>query len=137
MASRDRLLRRIGDINDFSRPRPLVTLDEFFEGNRDPGSIGYNLPDPPDPQEFRGFLTSISERDVVSAVLIEVTDLEDPDGWPSSDTAWVITSAMIDEVASWVPERFRPDEYLDGFPESGVEPHEVRAGFRAVGLWYD
>lgn len=137
MASRERLLRRIGDINDFSRPRPLVTLDEFFEGNRDPGSIGYNLPDPPDPQEFRSFLGSISERDVVCAVLVEVKDLEDPDGWPSSDTAWVITSAGIDDVAAWVPKRFRPDDYLAGFPESGVEPYEIPTGFRSVGLWYD
>ena len=52
---------------------------------------------------------------------------------PSAEAPVVVR----DEVASWVPERFRPDEYLDGFPESGVEPHEVRAGFRAVGLWYD
>jgi hypothetical protein len=40
MDSRERLLQRIGDINDRSRPRPLVTLDEFFDGNDDPGVAG-------------------------------------------------------------------------------------------------
>jgi hypothetical protein len=52
LEARDRLLARIGDVNDFSRPRPLVTLAEFFEGNTDPASIGYNLPGDPSPQDF-------------------------------------------------------------------------------------
>lgn len=33
--ARAKLLERIGDINDFSRPCPLVSLDLFFEGNDD------------------------------------------------------------------------------------------------------
>ena len=34
-----------GYINQLSLPRPLLTLEEFFEGNDNYGSIGCNLPD--------------------------------------------------------------------------------------------
>jgi len=51
MEAHKRLLERInrnGDINYDIVPRPLVTLEEFFEGNKDYGSIGYNFyPDQP------------------------------------------------------------------------------------------
>jgi hypothetical protein len=83
---RDRLLRRIGDINNGSGPCPLVTLEEFFEGNHDYGSIGYNLPDPPSPQEFYAFLLQVRSRADVRDVRIAVMDLPDPNGWPSTDT---------------------------------------------------
>lgn len=142
MSPRDRLLARIGDINDFSRPRPLVTLEEFFEGNDDPGSIGYNLPDPPEPREFYKFLLGLRAKGEVTDIRIEVKDLEDPDGWPSSDTIWIITTASPRDVRSWFPERLAPDEVLDGFEpygkqEPGLEAYSIPKGSRAVGLWYD
>jgi hypothetical protein len=139
MNPRDRLLARIGDINDFSRPRPLVTLEEFFDGNDDPASIGYNLPDPPEPREFYKLLVQIRKRPDVGDVRIEVKDLEDPDGWPSTDTIWVITSALPQEVRSWFPERLAPDEVVDGFAgsASSLETYSIPKGMRAVGIWYD
>jgi hypothetical protein len=139
MEARDRLLARIGDINDFTRPRPLVTLEEFFEGNDDPGSIGYNLPDPPAPREFYELLLAIRNRPGVSDVRIEVKDLEDPDGWPSTDTLWIITTATPQEIRSWFPQRFAPDEVIDGFEgsPSAVETYAIPKGMRAVGIWYD
>ena len=137
MEERQRLLDRIGDINDMSLPRPLVTLDEFFEGNDDPGSIGYNLPDPLSPQEFRQALDTVEARKDVDAVMIEVKDLEDPEGWPSTDTVWVITTAEAESVPAWLPESLRPDDVIDGFPPSGIDPYELPPGFRAVGLFYD
>ena len=139
MDARRRLLARIGDINDFSRPRPLVTLEEFFEGNDDPGSIGYNLADPPEPREFYELLRQLRDREDVRDVRIEVMDLEDPEGWPLTDTIWIITSAPPDTVRSWFPKRLAPSEMLDGFAESvrEIEAYEVPPGLRAVGAWYD
>ena len=137
--ARQRLLARIGDINDFSRPRPLVTLEEFFEGNDDPGSIGYNLADPPEPREFYELLRQLRDREDVRDVRIEVMDLEDPQDWPLTDTIWIITSAPPDTVRSWFPKRLAPSEMLDGFAESlrETEAYEVPPGLRAVGAWYD
>lgn len=139
MNPRERLLSRIGDVNDPSRPRPLVTLEEFFEGNNDPASIGYNLPDPPEPREFYELLLQLRKRQSVADVRIAVMDLEDPDGWPSSDTIWIITSAAPAEVRSWFPERLAPDDVIDGFQSDArtLEAYSIPAGMRAVGIWYD
>jgi hypothetical protein len=135
---RDRLLARIGDINDFSRPRPLVTLEEFFEGNNDAGSIGYNLPDPPQPEEFYKLLLEIRKRPGVSDIRIEVMDREDAEGWPSSNTIWIITTVSSQEVRTWFPKRLAPSEIINGFEAapSPVEKYSVPQGMHAVGLWY-
>lgn len=139
MDPRARLLERIGDINDFSRPRPLVTLEEFFTGNDDYGSIGYNLPEQPSPQEFFQILRRIRDRENVADVRIEVQDHEDPQGWPSSDTVWIVTSALADDVTSWLPDAVKPDDLVLGFgiSETKTEPYELPANMNAIGIWYD
>lgn len=136
---RGKLLARIGNINDFSKPRPLVTLGEFFEGNNDPASIGYNLSDSPSPPELYQLLQTIAKRPEVRDVRIEVKDLEDPNGWPSTDTIWVITTASPEELRSWLPNPVAPDEVFEGFGKSAspVEVYEVPPGYSAIGLWYD
>ncbi len=139
MDPRSTILDRIGDINDFSRPRPLVTLEEFFAGNDDYASIGYNLPDQPPPQEFFRLLREIRDRSDVADVRIEVKDLEDPDGWPSTDTIWVITTANGDDVVSWLPDAVKPDDVLSGFDasEASIEAYDLPQDMNAVGIWYD
>ncbi|WP_163505057.1 hypothetical protein [Fodinicola acaciae] len=138
MNPRQRLLDRIGDINDVDRPRPLVTLAEFFDGNDDPASIGYNLPAPPAPAEFAELLSSIARRDDVIDVRIEVKDLEDPDGWPSSDSIWIFTTADLSTVQKWFPERFVPDEWhLVTELEETTEPYQIPAGAHGIHAWYD
>jgi hypothetical protein len=116
-----------------------VSLGEFFEGNDDPASIGYNLPDPPAPSDFYKLLLEIRKRPGVHDVRIEVKDLEDPDGWPSTDTIWIIATASAQEVWSWFPQRLAPDDVMDGFEASAspVEKHSIPGGMRAVGVWYD
>jgi hypothetical protein len=138
LTARARLLARIGDINDLSRPRPLVTIDEFFDGNDDYGSIGYNLPDPPDPQEFYRLLSTIAAQPEVGDVRIEVKDLEDPDGWPATDTIWIFTTASPDAVRGWFPERLAPDEWWTPEDiEHEVEPYSPPPGMQAVLAFYD
>ncbi len=138
MDARTRLLNRIGDINNFDLPRPLVSLEEFFEDNDDWGSIGYNLPDQVAPQEFYQTLKPIRDRDDVGDVLIEVKDLEDPDGWPSTDTIWVITSMPCKELDELIPDKMKPDDWLNYPPEVGkIEPIVIPDGMQALGIWYD
>ena len=63
---------------------------------------------------------------------------DDPDAWPFSDTVWVVTSAAVDTVRSWMPERLAPDDVLDGFPKDrAIEGCPLPSGMRAAGLWYD
>ena len=140
-AAREKLLRRInrnGDFNDPAVPRPLVTLEEFFEGNNDFGSIGYNFADQPSPAEFYELFKGIRDKPEVADVLVEVKDLEDPDGWPATDTIWIITGAPTDDVNRWLGHRFRADELIQGFPTHyPVEKYDLPAGMQALGVWWD
>jgi hypothetical protein len=138
-AAHAKLVARIGDVNNPTHPRPLVTLAEFFEGNDDYGSIGYNLPDSPSPQEWYTLLKEMAARSEVRDVRIAVNQLEVPEEWPSTDTIWVITTASPEEVQSWLPEKLRPDDVILGFKDwpGPYEKYDVPVGYRAIGLWYD
>lgn len=131
-------MNRSGDVNDPATPRPLLTLEEFFEGNDDFGSIGYNLPDQPSPAEFYSLLKEIRDRTDVADVRIEILDHPDPSAWPSSDTVWIITTAFPDQVKEWLDERIRPDDVLDGWTgDRPREPCAVPPGHRPIGVWWD
>ena len=49
MTARERLILRIKALGlpSYEGPRPLVSLEEYFDGNDDLGSIGCNLSDHP------------------------------------------------------------------------------------------
>jgi hypothetical protein len=132
-------INRGGDFNDPVVPRPLVTLAEFFEGNGDHGSIGYNFyPDQPSPAEFYALFSGIALRPDVAKVLVEVSQQEMPDEWPSADTVWIFTSASLEEVTQWLGERFFPDELWDGWTDHiKREIVDVPVGTRPVGVWWD
>jgi hypothetical protein len=138
---RQQLLKRInrsGDINDPDVPRPLVYLEEFFEGNSDFGSIGYNLTDQPSPAEFYEFFKAIRDKPEVGDVLVEVKDLEDPEGWPATDTIWIIINATVADVARWLSQRFAADELIEGFHTTyPIEKYDLPAGMQAIGVWWD
>ena len=138
MDTRKRLLERIGGINDFNLPRPLVSLELFFDGNDDCGSIGYNLPDQISPQQFREILQPIRDRKDVADILIEIKDLEDLDGWPSTDTIWVVTSMNREQLNELIPEKIKPDDWLSYPRELGdMDPIDVPDQMQAFGIWYD
>jgi len=110
-----RVLARVGPLDDPDHPRPLLTLEEFFEGNDDPGGV----------HDAR----------------VQAKDLEGD--WPSSDSVWIIADAGTDRatVMSWFPEDLAPDEIeahadLTELDEP-VEPYEMPPGTVAVLAWYD
>ncbi len=142
MTPLDLLVARInrgGRINDPTTPRPLVTLEEFFEGNSDYSSIGYNFHiDQPLPAEFYELFKQIRARSEVGNVRIQVSQHEDPEGWPSTDTVWIITRASPEDVADWLGERFRADELIVGWPDAWpVETYSIPPGMQAIGAWWD
>jgi hypothetical protein len=128
---------RLGDPNDMATPRPLLTIAEFFEGNNCIGSIGCNLSSTPAPKRFYEFFTQIAARADVKDIRVQVTVFDDPE-WPFSETVYIMTSATLDEVASWFEDDIRPDEVSEGF-RSGVEhePYQIPMGTRPVLCWWD
>ena len=118
--------------------RPLVvSLDEFFDGNHDYGSIGCNLSDHPGPQAFRVTLQKLREHRDVQDVLIELHGFEDESSSPFSEVVYIITSLPVEAVADQVA-NLQPDEVGEGFYTTEPEglPH-LRPGFRVVRLWWD
>lgn len=131
-------VRRHGDPNVAETPRPLLTLAEFFEGNFYTGSIGCNLNPTPEPAEFRSLLQEIASRPEVADVRVQITMFDDPEGWPFSDTVWVITRASPEEVASWFGGDVRPDDCWRGWTEgTKFEACSVPAGTSPVACWWD
>lgn len=128
---------RNGDVNEPTTTRPLLTLEEFFEGNEFAGSIWCNLSSAPEPEQVFEILKGIRSRSNVADVRIEVTMFDDPD-WPFSDCIWVITSATPEEVQTWFDDDFAPDDVWSGWNSDRTFEHvEVPTGMQPVGCFYD
>jgi hypothetical protein len=132
-----RRINRYGDVNHPETPRPLLSLEDFFEGNDDYGSIGYNFyPDQPPPTEFYALFLNIRQRSDVADVLVEVSQHEVPEEWPSADTVWIITTASPAEIRAWLGERFKPDEIYDGWTEyRRREDYSTPKGMKPIGIY--
>lgn len=86
----------------------LVTVDEFFDGNADLGSIGCNLVPHPGLDVFYRLLKSLEARADVSDVLLRICDVDEGD-WPFSETVLVAGSIPL-ETLSELTEPLEPTE---------------------------
>ena len=133
------LLERIIALGLLSPNLPLVTLEEFFEGNDDYGSIGCNLTPMLGPAFFFETLKHIRSLPNVWNVLVEVAEFEPEEflTWPFSDTVYVFTNANPDKVAQWVAP-IKPDAIQEGFSN---EKHRYAppntANFKYFSLWWN
>jgi hypothetical protein len=136
----ERVTKRVnqnGDVNEPGVPRPLLTLEEFFDGNDVVGSICCNLPAVTAPRDMHAVLARIRSRPDVADVRVQITMFDDP-AWPFSDTVWVITTARAEDVNGWFPSDLAPDSCSEGWSDDVVyEPLAVRAGMRPVACWWD
>jgi len=128
-------VNRLGDVNNLRTPRPLLTIEEFFEGNDAIGSIGCNLDNEPTPAEFYELFKAISLKPWVKDIRVVVTVFDTPE-WPFSDNVLIMTSAAPAEVHSWFPERLRPDD-VDQGDLRGCEPYKLPEGTRPVVCFWD
>jgi hypothetical protein len=127
---------RNGNPEDPETPRPLLSINEFFDGNSIVGSIGCNLEYCPAPSEFYELLTTIAQRPEVKDIRVQVTAFDVPE-WPFSDTIYIMTSAPPDDVAGWFPDELKPDEIAAGFIDQPYEEYEVPAGVQPICCWWD
>ena len=141
MTVRDALIAKVRaqGLPDGEGPLPVVSVEEFFTGNDDMGSIGCNLVDHPGVDSFYRLLREIRARPDVQDVLVGIYEVEegDPSMWPFSERVYVLTSASVDEIRELLAP-LDPDEVFEGWmgdkpsaAPSVAEPNKV------VTAWWD
>ncbi len=118
---------------------PLISLEDFFIGNDDEGSIGCNLMRHPGMNAFYDTLKEIRAQPTVQDVLVQITDLmeEDVDMWPFSDTVYVIADATQKEVEAWL-EKLHPDEAPEENMGNRVsDALKLQPGMKVFIAWWD
>jgi hypothetical protein len=110
------LLARIDELGG-EEAYPVVPLELFFDGNDDAASIGPNLDPHPGMPTFARVLGAIRDRDEVSSVVLQVSEVLGDDEWPFVDAAYVITTASPEDVHEWAGE-LEPDEYVEDTPRT-------------------
>ena len=117
---RARLVAKLRDQQRGDSSWCVVSLEEFFVGNSDCGSIGPNMDGPLGPQAFYSVLKSIRERESVQDILVGISEVvDDPRSWPFAYRVHVITSASVNSVREWLSP-LQPDEIVGGW--GGYEP---------------
>jgi hypothetical protein len=78
----------------------VASVERFFDGNDDPGSIGWDLTEPHDIDAFQDLLTGLLRRPDVEAVYARIVDLDmgEDDCWPSADIFFVVGTISADEL---------------------------------------
>ncbi len=139
MGDRESLIAKIeAQRSSASDGEVIVSLEDFFTGNDDVGSIGCNLGgEQPAISEFYRVLKVIRSKPEVQDVLVRICEYDDPPSWPYTDTVHIITSAQIEKVEEWVvplkPDEIYP-EWMYGKPAAAPEP---KSGMKSYSVWWD
>jgi hypothetical protein len=139
MTDREKLIAKIMRQNPEGELREIVvSLEDFFTGNDDRGSIGPNLGEKQLPiAEFYRRLREIRSKPNVQDVLVRIYEYDDPTSWPYTDTVYIISSAPLEEVKKWVSPLL-PDEvnseWMYGKPPAAPE---VKSGMIPYSVWWD
>jgi hypothetical protein len=102
-------------------PPPIVSLEDFFEGNTVTHSIAPNLDeDHPGLPFMYEKLKQIRERPDVQDVVVNIYDLADiifdsQPGWPSAENVHILTSASEDDLGKWA-DGLKSDGAFIGWP---------------------
>lgn len=131
------LLEKIRSQDAGTKGHAVVPLEEFFEGNDDPASIGCNLIEHPGPQAFYRMLKKIRDRPEVKTVLVGITEVMGDDDWPFSDCVFVVAKADAAQVEEWA-EGLQAEPVEEGW--MGMRPAAAppdMAGYKAFTVWWD
>ncbi|UWG96253.1 hypothetical protein LPY66_15355 [Dehalobacter sp. DCM] len=136
---RDDLIRKINTqklIPEPSHSLPVVSLEDFFEGNTDESSIGCNLLDHPGIEKFYSVLMTLRDKDCVQDILVEIYEVEE-DYWPFSERVYILSNLSIEEVSNFISD-LQPSDIGEGyqFGEPKVAPL-LKEGFSVFSVWWD
>jgi hypothetical protein len=115
----------------------IVSVDRFFDGNDDIGSIGCNLIHHPGVDAFRDVFKALEDRPDLEAVYVGITELDPGEGcWPFSDTVFVVGTISTDELRA-VVQPLQPDEVGPGAYFKVPAAIRDRHQGPILGVWWD
>jgi hypothetical protein len=151
LAERNRLIEKIVSQYEAGADgtmMPIVSLEDFFEGNWDerslaPNKVGYDRP--PLAECYR-ILRGLRNHPAVQDVLVAIhetpvaNDPEDFDIWPDSDTVYVLASCEKEVIAK-ESEALKIDDIGIGWScNTGIQPPgapQMNEGVKVFALWWD
>jgi hypothetical protein len=116
----------------------VVSLEDFFTGNNDRGSIGCNLgAEQPSIAEFYRRLREIRLKPDVQDVLVRIYEYDDPTSWPHTDTVYIISSAPLAKIKTWVSPLLPDEVYAEWMYGKPPAAPDVDPGMTAYSVWWD
>ena len=121
-----------------AQPEPqIVSIERFFDGNDDTGSIGCNLMEHPGVDAFRDLLTGLLAHPDVQAVYARIAELDPGDGyWPFTDTIFIVGTISPVELRG-ILSPLEPDEVGSGkqfgIPALITQKHQAPV----LAAWWD
>ena len=131
---RRQLLERLAQ----QAPPRLVLIEQFFDGNDDPASIGCNLIDHPGIHEFNTKLDEIARHPDVKEIYVQIAELNPGDDyWPFADTLYILGTRPADVLRNELA-HLQPDTVelaaSDDIPDRIRRHYE---GAPVVIVWWD
>ena len=139
MTHREKLIAKIEAQNPPGELREIVvSLEDFFTGNNDPGSIGCNLgAEQPPIAEFYRVLREIRAKPNVQDVLVRIYDYDDPTSWPYTDTIYIISSETLEKIKEWIKPLLPDEVHADWMYGKPVAAPEAKPDMTAYSVWWD
>jgi hypothetical protein len=147
LQKRNQVIQKVFAIYAHDNMLPVVSLEEFFDGNDDDYSIAVNLDPHPGVATFAEVLQRVKAQDDVQDVFVEIhecpepDDSEDDDIWMTSMVVFIITSASLNEIQDWL-QPLQPDLIHEGWHVTDgvitpIADDELGAGMQVIRVWWD
>jgi hypothetical protein len=136
MTRKDDLIQKIKALG-FPESEVVVSVEDFFEGNEDYGSIGCNIyPNQPSPADFYKKFKELKQNKSVGDILIRIVDIEDGD-WPFTDAVYIISNLNVEQIKELVKD-LTPDEvYEDWMYKKPINAPEIKPDMKVFSIWWD
>ncbi|MDB5086575.1 MAG: hypothetical protein JWR09_569 [Mucilaginibacter sp.] len=121
----------------FPQKEIFISIEDFFDGNEDDGSIGANIyPDPPSLLEFYNTLKEIRNATKTDTLFVRIADVDDTD-WFYSDTIYISGDYTLTEVKNMF-KSLKPDDIYEGRMYDGASNiPPIIPGNKAYSIWWD
>jgi hypothetical protein len=129
------LIRLIESQPEYEESRALITVEEFFDGNDDLGSIGCNLVEHPGLDHFLHTLSAIAKRPDVEQVWLRIYDLEEGD-WPFSENVLIVGKMPLSEIQDSI-DSLQPSEVSQMKFDWVPSRDQSLFGREYINLWWD